>query len=120
MNERAHRLAQLLTTLGYMAEASEGDSSMLREHNCAIRAVIERFPEICVAEKSFLEEVLGANVTRQTHIAAGANCCEYCIHPSDSSGTNAGTVAGIAADVSASLVQIGSTRPGASALQETP
>jgi len=82
LNERAQRLAQLLTSLGYMAEASPGDTATLREHNCAIRAVIERFPEICVAEERFLAEVLGTSVTRQTHIAAGANCCEYCIHPS--------------------------------------
>lgn len=79
MNERAHRLAELLTSLGYMAEASGGDEATIREHNCAIRAVIERFPEICVAEERFLREVLGAEVTRQRHIATGSNCCEYCI-----------------------------------------
>ena len=62
-----------------MAEASGGDEATLREHNCAIRAVIERFPEICIAEERFLKEVLGAEVTRQRHIASGSNCCEYCI-----------------------------------------
>jgi len=109
-NQRAHRLAELLTSLGYMAEASEGEGSLLREHNCAIRAVIERFPEICVAEQGFLEEVLGAHVTRQTHIAAGANCCEYCIHPS---GTDVATT-----NEPASFVQIAPARPGAPLLQE--
>jgi predicted ArsR family transcriptional regulator len=112
LNQRAHRLAELLTSLGYMAEAPEGDGALLREHNCAIRAVIERFPEICVAEKRFLEEVLGASVTRQTHIAAGANCCEYCIHPADSSGT--------IVNEAASLVQIVPPRAGTAALQEMP
>lgn len=124
LNQRAQRLAQLLTSLGYMAEASEGENSTLREHNCAIRAVIERFPEICVAEKRFLEEVLGTHVTRQTHIAAGANCCEYCIHPSDSSGEVAAVSAAASALESPSFVQIETPRPGASArhvaLQETP
>lgn len=117
LNERAQRLAQLLTSLGYMAEASEGDSAMLREHNCAIRAVIERFPEICIAEKRFLEEVLGTHVTRQTHIAAGANCCEYCIHPSESSSDVATATAGATASESASFVQIESPRAGGAALQ---
>lgn len=112
LNQRAQRLAELLTSLGYMAEASEGDSATLREHNCAIRAVIERFPEICVAEKRFLEEVLGASVTRQTHIAAGANCCEYCIHPADSSGA--------LAHETPPLVQIEPPRAGTPALQEMP
>ena len=128
LNERAQRLAQLLTSLGYMAEASEGDSAMLREHNCAIRAVIERFPEICVAEKRFLEEVLGTHVTRQTHIAAGANCCEYCIHPSESPSADATATAGATASESASFVQIETPRAGGAAqqpeqqpaLQETP
>ncbi len=110
LGERAQRLAVLLTSLGYMAEATEGAESTLREHNCAIRAVIERFPEICVAEERFLEEVLGAHVTRQSHIAAGANCCEYCIHPTDS--PSAGT------SESHTFVQIASpaTRLGTAAL----
>lgn len=87
LSQRAHHLAKLLTSLGYMAEATDGTESTLREHNCAIRAVIERFPEICVAEERFLEEVLGAHVTRRSHIAAGASCCEYCIHPPAASAT---------------------------------
>jgi len=114
LNQRAARLAELLTSLGYMAEAAGEEGSMLREHNCAIRAVIERFPEICTAEKRFLEEVLGAHVTRQSHIAAGANCCEYCIHPSDTAGAVAGAPE--------SFVQIEPSPPrtGSAALQETP
>jgi len=127
LNERAQRLAQLLTSLGYMAEASAGESATLREHNCAIRAVIERFPEICVAEERFLAEVLGAHVTRQTHIAAGANCCEYCIHPADASGTDQATMAGAAPQAPAPFVQITTPRAAAAdseplqpALQEMP
>lgn len=112
LKQRAERLAELLTSLGYMAEATGTEGAMLREHNCAIRAVIERFPEICVAEQSFLEEVLGAHVTRQSHIAAGANCCEYCIHPSEPTGT-------VAAEPE-SFVQIEPPRAGSPALQETP
>ena len=74
--ERAHRLAQLLSSLGYMAEA---DTARLTERNCAIRAIAERFPEVCAAEAKFLEDWLGAQVTRTQHIASGATCCEYCI-----------------------------------------
>ncbi len=76
--ERTTRLAQLLSSMGYMAEATPGDGT-LREHNCTIRAVVERFPEVCAAEERFIQEVLGADVKRQSHIAKGANCCEYCI-----------------------------------------
>ena len=44
-----------------MAEASVGTAEgTLTEHNCAIPAVAERFPEICAAEARFLADVLGA------------------------------------------------------------
>ncbi|MBV6522139.1 MAG: hypothetical protein MNPFHGCM_02285 [Gemmatimonadaceae bacterium] len=83
--ERAHRLAALLTSLGYMAEA-EGDggsaTQTLTEHNCAIRLVAQQYPEVCEAEEQFIEEVLGTEVTRQAHMAKGASCCAYCIHAS--------------------------------------
>lgn len=83
MEQRAKRLAELLTSLGYMAEAHgggvDGSPALLTEHNCAIRLIAERFPEVCAAEERFISELLGAPVTRQAHIAKGANCCEYCI-----------------------------------------
>src|SRR5690606_27662301 len=39
IEQRARRLAELLTSLGYMAEVQQGDGSLplLTEHNCAIR-----------------------------------------------------------------------------------
>ena len=79
--ERAQLLAELLTSHGYMAETSaEGaDATSIREHNCVLRSVAERFPEVCVAEERFLAEVLGAVVERRKHIASGASCCEYCV-----------------------------------------
>jgi DeoR family suf operon transcriptional repressor len=77
--ERARLLAAMLTSLGYMAEVAEGDGTTIREHNCTIRAVVERFPEVCAAEERFIEEILGVDVHRQAHIAKGANCCEYCV-----------------------------------------
>ena len=81
VDQRATRLAELLTSLGYMAEAhvSSGALPVLTEHNCAIRLIAERFPEVCAAEERFIADLLGAPVTRQAHIAKGANCCEYCI-----------------------------------------
>lgn len=81
VDQRATRLAELLTSLGYMAEAHavSGALPVLTEHNCAIRVIAERFPEVCAAEERFIADLLGAPVTRQAHIAKGANCCEYCI-----------------------------------------
>jgi DeoR family suf operon transcriptional repressor len=84
VDERATRLAELLTSLGYMAEArvSSGALPVLTEHNCAIRLIAERFPEVCAAEERFIADLMGAPVTRQAHIAKGANCCEYCVRES--------------------------------------
>ena len=76
--ERMAALARILSDEGYMAEAS-GTSfgGTLVEHNCAIKAVAERFPEICAAEARFLAAVLGAEVDREGHILSGCNACEY-------------------------------------------
>ena len=98
VEQRATRLAELLTSLGYMAEAhpvSDGGTlPVLTEHNCAIRVIAERFPEVCAAEERFIADLLGAPVTRQAHIAKGANCCEYCISGNRESGV-AGRESGI-------------------------
>jgi DeoR family suf operon transcriptional repressor len=75
---RMAAVVQLLTDEGYMAEASATASTgVLIEHNCAIQAVAERFPEICAAEARFLAAVLGAEVERQEHILSGCSACEY-------------------------------------------
>jgi DeoR family suf operon transcriptional repressor len=95
LNERAQLLTELLTSHGYMAESGAGpnaDESLIREHNCVLRAVAEQFPEVCVAEERFLAEFLGAVVERRKHIASGASCCEYCVKEQREAGTEkAGT-----------------------------
>ena len=89
IGERAQLLAELLTSHGYMAEAGptpNGDA-LIREHNCVLRAVAEKFPEVCVAEEKFLAEFLGAVVERRKHITSGASCCEYCVKDRPGTGT---------------------------------
>jgi DeoR family suf operon transcriptional repressor len=81
LEERLAALAQLLTSEGYMAETSiSGSTATLTEHNCAIRLVAERFPEICAAEARFLGAVLGGAVQRERHILSGCSACEYRIN----------------------------------------
>ena len=87
--ERAQLLAELRASQGYMAGPAEPDATedgavVIREHNCAIRAAAERFPEICAAERRFFEEVLDADVHRRLHILGGCNVCEYVVKPRDS------------------------------------
>jgi DeoR family transcriptional regulator, suf operon transcriptional repressor len=76
--ERMAAVARLLTEDGYMAEATGSSGvGILIEHNCAVQAVAERFPEICAAEARFLGTVLGADVQREGHILSGCGACEY-------------------------------------------
>jgi DeoR family suf operon transcriptional repressor len=80
-SERVDLVARLMNEQGYMAEWEESAGGFrLSEHNCAIRAVAERFPEVCAAEERFLRDVLGATVERRSHIASGCNACEYAIN----------------------------------------
>jgi len=81
-------VTRALADEGYMAEwqASGHAGATLKEHNCAIQAVAERYPEICVAERRFLEEVLSAAVDRKAHILAGCTACEYHVQFDDGAG----------------------------------
>ena len=77
--ERARALAAMLTTHGYMAvsESPSPTEALIREHNCAVREIAQRFPEVCRAEAAFIEEVLGAPVERHSHMMDGCSSCEY-------------------------------------------
>jgi DeoR family suf operon transcriptional repressor len=79
---RLELVADALSDEGYMAEWSEQHNASiatLTEHNCAVKAVAERFPELCQAEARFLESALGAPVERRAHMLAGCGACEYLV-----------------------------------------
>jgi DeoR family suf operon transcriptional repressor len=79
--QRLEAVRQALIEGGFMAEWEDHSGSVrLTEHNCAIRAVAERFPEVCAAEARFLQEVLAAAVQREAHILSGCGACEYRVH----------------------------------------
>ena len=80
LSERGQLVAELWTSLGYMAEADvDADTGLpvLRKHNCAIRAVAEQYPEVCATEAEFIADVIGVSPQRRQHILAGCNSCEY-------------------------------------------
>lgn len=79
LHERAQLLAELLTAEGYMTEAiaEQNDGTTIRHHNCAVREIALRFPEVCSAEAEFIETVLGAPVERRAHLKDGCRACEY-------------------------------------------
>jgi DeoR family suf operon transcriptional repressor len=86
---RLEIVAQALADEGYMAEAAARSDGLgtLTEHNCAIQAVAERFPELCAAEARFLEDVLAAAVDRRAHILGGCGACEYHVRFEAAAGT---------------------------------
>ena len=78
---RVEAVTRALVEEGFMAEWEGSETGgTLTEHNCAIHAVAQRFPEICAAEARFFEEMLGAVVERQAHMLSGCNACEYSVH----------------------------------------
>jgi predicted ArsR family transcriptional regulator len=79
IEERVRGLAEIQAAQGYLAESvvSADGSIQLREHNCAIFHVAKGTPSACRAELDLFRDVLGADVVRETHIAAGDRCCSY-------------------------------------------
>jgi predicted ArsR family transcriptional regulator len=77
--DRVRELAEIQAAQGYLAETVvDADGTIrLREHNCAIYHVARSTPAACRAEMELFGEVLGADVVRETHIAAGDRCCSY-------------------------------------------
>jgi len=79
--DRVRVLAVLQDENGYLAETIEREDGaiLLREHNCAIDKVARRTNAACEAELALFRELLGPDVTRETHIASGDRCCTYLV-----------------------------------------
>lgn len=77
--DRARELAVIQDEQGYLAEVVVGADGVIRlvERNCAIHRVAADHGGACQAELELFRELLGADVERETHIAAGDRCCSY-------------------------------------------
>jgi len=78
--DKVFELARILEEEGYLAEAEQlGEKTFaIREYNCAIRQVAQRFHQACGAELDFLRAVLPeAEVERKRHIVSGEPYCGY-------------------------------------------
>ena len=84
LEDKMKAIAELLSRQGFMAAwSADRDALRLAEHNCAVRAAAERFPEICAAEAEFLREVLQSDVQRDSYIPEGCNACQYSVSRAD-------------------------------------
>ena len=80
LQQKVEAVVRLLSQQGYMAAWSEEAGTVkLAQHNCAVRAAAEQFPEICAAEVDFLREILESEVRRDSYIPEGCNSCQYSI-----------------------------------------
>ncbi len=77
--DRARELAVIQDEQGYLSETVIGADGFIRlvERNCAIHRVAADNGAACQAELDLFREVLGTDVQRETHIAAGDRCCTY-------------------------------------------
>jgi len=77
--DRARELAVIQDEQGYLAEALIGADGVIRlvERNCAIHRVSSEHAAACQAELDLFRELLGTDVERESHIAAGDRCCSY-------------------------------------------
>jgi predicted ArsR family transcriptional regulator len=84
--DRVRLLAALQDEAGYLADTvvAEDGSLLLREHNCAIDKIARRTHAPCDAELALFRELLGPQVSRESHIASGDRCCTYVVEPKSS------------------------------------
>jgi predicted ArsR family transcriptional regulator len=79
LGDRVASVARLLESEGRMTTWEKLDDGrfLLREHNCPILRVAEKFDHPCRCEVSLLRETLQANVKRVGHIPEGDIACVY-------------------------------------------
>jgi predicted ArsR family transcriptional regulator len=79
VEQRVRELAVIQDEQGYLAEALVDPSGTVRlvEYNCAIYHVAKGSAAACRAELDLFQDVLGVQVVRESHIAAGDRCCMY-------------------------------------------
>jgi predicted ArsR family transcriptional regulator len=79
LSERVASVARLFDSEGRMTtwEQLHDGRFILREHNCPILRVAEKFDHPCQCEIELLEEILQAKVKRVNHIPDGDIACVY-------------------------------------------
>lgn len=76
--ERVSRLADIQNANGYMADWMQTESGFeLREFNCPISQVANRYNEACDCERQLFEQLLDAQVKRTECLAKGDGKCVY-------------------------------------------
>jgi len=84
LEQKLHRLAELLTEQGYQASFySENGNWYLEQARCPKLALSLEHSEFCQAELELYQKLLGVPITREERISAGGDCCRYRIGPGE-------------------------------------
>lgn len=80
VSAKVHRIAELRSAEGYLAEAVENDGQLsLVEHHCPIRDAADSCAGLCTAELNLFQQALGPDVkvAREQHLLEGDQRCAY-------------------------------------------
>jgi predicted ArsR family transcriptional regulator len=79
LEARVRELAVIQDEQGYLSSAfiSADGTIRIRQCNCAIFGIAAQSSSPCEAELALFQEVLGADVVRETHIASGDRSCTF-------------------------------------------
>ncbi|MDE0185758.1 MAG: transcriptional regulator [Candidatus Poribacteria bacterium] len=78
LERRVEMLVDFLNEEGYMVEVEETPTAfIMKEHNCALGSVVEKYNQLCQQELSLFERLLSVPVERQCHMVTGDHLCSY-------------------------------------------
>ncbi len=77
--ERVQEVAAIQDGLGYLCDVTRDRGIRLHERNCPILQVAASLRAPCESELLLFEDVLEADVERETHIASGDRACTYLV-----------------------------------------
>lgn len=77
-DERRRRLAELLDDEGFMPTIeTRNGRPVLKQYNCPMRKVADKYDDVCEAELQVYRELLGDGVEREQRIVEGHPCCIF-------------------------------------------
>ena len=82
--EKIKVLAAFLDEEGYQVEIAEtANAYILKEHNCALESIAQKYPQLCQLELSLLQRLLDVPVERECHMPTGDSICSYKVLKTD-------------------------------------
>ena len=78
LGEKIKVLAAFLDEEGYQVEVAETPNAyILKEHNCALDSIAQKYPQLCQLELALLQRLLDVPVERECHMPSGDSICSY-------------------------------------------